>query len=71
MKRPGSRSPLSIGLEWATRITTLGLEFSLPALGGVFLDQRIGTMPVLTLTGSVLGFTVGMMHMMNIAKAKP
>ncbi len=69
--RPSSRSPLSVGMDWAARITTLGLEFALPAVGGVYLDRYLGTMPVATLIGSVLGFTVGMIQLLKIAKAKP
>lgn len=71
MQRSSSRSPLSIGMDWAARITTLGLEFAVPALGGVFLDRRWGTMPLATLIGSALGFTIGMMQLLKIAKAKP
>lgn len=71
MERPSSRSPLSIGMDWAARITTLGLEFVLPALGGVFLDRYLGTMPLLTLIGSVFGFAIGMSQLLKIAKAKP
>jgi hypothetical protein len=62
------RTPLSVGMAWASRVTTLGLEFSLPALGGHWLDTRLGTRPWLTLVGSVIGFAVGMMHLLRIAR---
>ncbi len=71
MERPGSRSPLSIGMDWAARITTLGLEFVLPTLGGAYLDRYLGTTPLATLIGSVVGFAIGMTQLMKIAKAKP
>ena len=63
------RSPLALGLMWASRVTTLGLEFSLPVLGGYYLDRWRHTSPVATLAGLVLGFAVGMMHLLQIARA--
>ena len=68
MSEPESRSPLAVGMTWASRITTLGLEFALPALAGFFLDQRWRTGPVLILVGTTLGFAVGMMHLLRIAR---
>jgi hypothetical protein len=62
------RSPLSVGIEWSARVSTLGFEFGIPALLGHFLDQKLGTNPVGLLVGMVLGFVVGMMHILRIAK---
>jgi len=66
--QPERRSNLSIGIEWASRVSTVGLEFALPPLGGAYLDHRAGTTPWLTLLGVVLGFAVGMMHILRIAR---
>jgi len=68
VSEPESRSPLSVGIAWASRVTTLGLEFALPALAGYYLDQRWRTAPVLILVGTTLGFAVGMMHLLRIAR---
>ena len=38
--QPEPRSILAVGVQWAARVTSLGLEFALPPLGGVFLDRR-------------------------------
>jgi ATP synthase protein I len=65
---PESRSPLAEGLMWASRVTTLGLEFSLPVVGGHYLDRWQQTSPAATLTGLVLGFAVGMVHLLRIAR---
>jgi hypothetical protein len=65
---PVPRSPMSVGLEWASRIGTLGLFFSLPVLLGHYLDRKIGTSPVGLLIGMVLGFVVGMMQILRIAR---
>jgi len=62
------RSPLSIGIGWATKITGLGFEFSLPPIAGYFVDQWLGSNPVGTLVGMILGFLVGMMHILRLAK---
>lgn len=60
---------MSAGLIWAYRISTLGLEFSLPALAGFALDRRWGTAPTATLVGAGLGFLLGMLHMIRLASA--
>lgn len=59
---------MSIGFDWAGRVTTLGLEFALPPLAGVYLDRWWGSSPVATLVGAVLGFAVGMMHLLRLAR---
>ena len=30
-------------MEWVTKITTVGLEMVLPAVGGAYLDKRLNT----------------------------
>jgi ATP synthase protein I len=58
-------------MMWASRVTTLGLEFSLPALGGHYLDRWWHSSPWATMTGVILGFAVGMLHLLRIAKEAP
>lgn len=62
---------MSLGFAWAYRATALGLEFALPALGGHYLDQWWGTEPLVTILGTVLGFTAGMVHLLRIARSGP
>jgi ATP synthase protein I len=62
------RSPLSVGIDWASRITTLGFEFALPVLLGHFIDGRLGWNHVGLFVGMVLGFAVGMLHLLKIAR---
>jgi ATP synthase protein I len=62
------RSPLSKGLELASTLSTLGFEFGLPPLLGHYLDQRLGSAPVGVLVGMILGFTIGIMHVLRVAR---
>jgi F0F1-type ATP synthase assembly protein I len=55
---------------WASRATSLGLEFALPALAGFWLDGRFGTSPWIALVGALLGFAAGMTHLLRIAKGR-
>lgn len=68
MSQPEPRSSLSIGIEWASRVSTVGLEFALPPLVGWYADNRAGTLPWLTLLGVLLGFGTGMTHILRIAR---
>jgi F0F1-type ATP synthase assembly protein I len=54
-------------MEWAARITTIGLEFALPALLGLGLDRWWKTTPWLTLVGAFLGLAIGMMQVLRLA----
>ncbi|MEO6808595.1 MAG: AtpZ/AtpI family protein [Isosphaeraceae bacterium] len=66
---PEPRSPLSAGLQWASRITSLGLMFALPTLAGVYIDRQFGSSPVGTLVGAVVGFVTGMVQLLQIARS--
>ncbi len=68
MDQDQPRSPLAMGMDWASRITTLGVEFSLPAVAGHFADRRLGTGPALVLVGMILGFSLGIVHLVRIAR---
>jgi len=71
VEQPESRSPLSVGLEWVTMVTTIGLEFALPPVIGYFIDARVGTAPVGTIVGAVVGFLVGMLHIVRMSRSLP
>lgn len=72
-RRDPPQTPLAVGFAWASRITTLALEFVLPSLAGWWIDGRLGSRPVAMILGTVLGFLVGMLHLLQIARggAKP
>jgi len=62
------RSLMSVGLQWASMITTIGLEMALPPLLGAWLDRRYGTGPLWTVVFAVLGFVVAMRHLWDMSK---
>lgn len=64
------RPPLVVGIEWVSQITTVCLEMVLPAWGGHWLDGKWGTSPWLVIIGVVLGFTVGMWHLLALVKPR-
>lgn len=69
MGRSGDdRSRLAQGLEWASVVTAIGLEFSLPCAFGFAIDRWLGTAPAATLVGAVLGFVVGMIHTIRLGR---
>ena len=68
MSGPDQRSPLSVGIDWAGRIAALGFEFALPPISGSFVDRWLGSNPWGILGGMVVGFVVGMMHLLRIAR---
>jgi ATP synthase protein I len=60
-----------VGFAWASRITTLALEFAVPAVIGVGLDRWLGTSPGATIAGAILGFVIFMLHTLRLAKELP
>lgn len=61
-----ARSAASVGFGWGTRVTSIGLEFAVPAALGHGLDLWLGTGPWLAVVGALLGITVGMMHVFRL-----
>lgn len=61
-------SPLSIGLQWASRVSAIGVEFVLPAVLGAWADRSLGSSPLLTIAGCFVGIGVGMYHILLIAR---
>jgi F0F1-type ATP synthase assembly protein I len=58
---------LVVAIEWVQQITTISLEMALPAGLGYWLDGRWGTGPWLVSIGALLGFVVGMRHLLQLA----
>jgi hypothetical protein len=54
-------------MEWVAKITTVSLEMALPAIGGGYLDTRLGT-SYWALVGVVVGVVVGMWHLLQMTR---
>ena len=67
-ERPGI-DPMALALEWVTKITTVGLEMVLPAVGGGYLDRRLNT-TYWTLIGVVFGVVFGIWHLLLMTRPK-
>jgi F0F1-type ATP synthase assembly protein I len=65
------QTPLALGLAWASRVTSLALEFVLPTLAGWWLDGKLGSRPVGMIAGAAVGFLIGMLHLLQIARNAP
>ncbi|MBV8487963.1 MAG: AtpZ/AtpI family protein [Planctomycetaceae bacterium] len=68
-QKSDGRSALSIGIDWSARITTIGLEFALPACLGFGLDRWWRTSPWLTVIGAFLGLGIGMLHVIRLGSS--
>jgi len=60
--------PIAAAMEWVTKITTVGLEMVLPAVGGAFLDKRLST-NYWALVGLGFGVVFGIWHLLQMTKA--
>ena len=65
------RPPLVLAMQWVSRVTTISLEMVLPGLLGYWADQQWNSEPVLLVLGVILGFSVGMWHLVKLAKWPP
>jgi F0F1-type ATP synthase assembly protein I len=61
--------PYAEGYLWVSRVFTVVLEMVLPGLLGGWLDGRFGT-SFLAIIGFVLGFAVGLTHLVQMARAE-
>jgi ATP synthase protein I len=67
-KQPESRSTIAVGFAWASKVSTIALSFSLPAIIGFGIDRYWGSAPVATLSGVVLGFVAGLMQILQLSR---
>lgn len=67
-KQCDGRSPLALGLEWSSKVTTVALEMVIPPAIGYWLDQRLGTPLLFLVSGAVLGFAVGLRNLLQMTR---
>ena len=56
--------------QWSARISTIAIEMVIPALIGIWLDQLMGTVVLLTIFGVFLGMALGFWQLLKIANAE-
>jgi F0F1-type ATP synthase assembly protein I len=69
-KRRHPPHPIAAATEWVAKITTVGLEMFLPAVAGAYVDEWLGT-NYWALVGVVVGFVVGMWHLLQMTRTVP
>jgi hypothetical protein len=62
-------SPIALAYTWVGRIFAICGEMILPCLGGLWLDQKLGTR-FLSIVGLMLGLVLGTIHLIAIASAE-
>ena len=62
------RSPMAVGLEWSTRLITIGLEMPIPIVGGYWLDKYFATLPLFVCVGAFLGVAIAAWQFYLIAR---
>lgn len=70
-RRPEPRDPLSLGIMWASRVTTIAVGFVVPTILGYYVDRWLGSRPAGILVGTVVGFAAGMLQLVRIARGEP
>jgi F0F1-type ATP synthase assembly protein I len=65
---PDDRSPIAIGMGWASVILGVSAQMAVPALLGYWIDQRLGTRLVFLLLGVAIGVLLGTLGLLRIAK---
>ncbi len=53
---------------WGYQATTISMEMVVPALLGLWLDRRLGTLPAFLILGAIFGMVAGMIHLLGFAR---
>jgi len=60
------RPPMAVAMEWVSQITTVAVMMVLPAWGGYWADEKLGTNPWLLMLGAGGGLVLGMMQLLRL-----
>jgi hypothetical protein len=66
---PDGRPPMTVAMEWVSRILAVVVVMIGPGLLGGWLDRRWGTAGFLTLLGFALGLSVGTAYLLVITRS--
>lgn len=62
------RSPIARAMAWASEVTAIALEMVVPAVIGLWIDQKLGTKLVFLIVGVAVGATGGIVHLLRMAQ---
>ncbi len=57
-------------MRWVSVVTTVVGVMTVPALGGMWIDNLLGTKCLFVILGAVVGFVGGMHSLLNMVKIK-
>jgi F0F1-type ATP synthase assembly protein I len=58
-------------MSLASSVTTIALEMVVPAVIGLWIDERLGVSPLFVAAGAVLGLYVGIRSLLALTAPKP
>jgi F0F1-type ATP synthase assembly protein I len=65
-----SEQPMPRDLGYYAAIAQVGIEMVVPAIGGFYLDDWLGTAPWMMIAGAVVGFAGSLIHLFAILRRK-
>ena len=63
-------SGMAEAMKWVSVVTSVVGVMIVPALGGVWIDNLLGTKCLFVIPGAIFGFVGGMYCLLNMVKAK-
>ena len=63
-----TRSPSAKAMAWVSKITTISVMLVLPALGGYYLDQYLGTVALFLFLGMLVGMLASGWHLYKMVQ---
>ena len=63
-------SGMAEAMKWVSVVTSVVGVMTVPALGGIWIDNLLGTKCLFAILGVIFGFVGGMYCLLNMVKAK-
>lgn len=63
-------SSMAEATKWVSVVTSVVGVMTVPALGGIWIDNLLGTICLFTVSGAIVGFVGGMYSLLEMVKAK-
>ncbi len=57
-----------MAVAWVSQVTSIALEMVVPAVLGLWIDQKLGTRFVFLLIGVILGLIASMLSLLHLAR---